>query len=270
MKATHRSRTRSLGAALASLVLIGSVPSQAGSDDERRSSPSRLGLRAEEAESGQLRQAAEPSQKKAGFPILYVPPEIDFPARRIGAGTRGMGRLASLQILAPDHLGYTTLEQPTLYWYLAESTPTRIDFTLRDETSVEPLVDLELPAPTEAGIQAVRLADHGVRLEPGRRYLWFVSLVPDPERRSKDFAVGGWILRRLPDAALRERIAAAEGREALVYAENGLWYDALGSLALRIAATPGNPAPRELRAALLEQVGLSEAAAYDRERAAER
>src|SRR5262245_37886789 len=157
MKTTHRSRTRSLGAVVASLVLSGSVPSHAGSDDEARGGPSRLGLRAEEARSGQAGRAAEPSQKKAGFAILYIPPQIGFPARRIGAGTRGTGRLASLQILAPDHLGYTTLEQPTLFWYLAEPTTTRIDFTLRDETSVEPLVDLELPAPAQAGIQALRL-----------------------------------------------------------------------------------------------------------------
>ena len=52
-----------------------------------------------------------------------------------------------------------------------------------------------------AGIQAVRLAEHGVKLLPGTNYHWFVSLVLDPERRSKDFTVGAWIARREPDAA---------------------------------------------------------------------
>jgi hypothetical protein len=214
--------------------------------------------------------AAKPSPAKAGVPVLYVPPEVGIPGRRIGGGTRGLGRLAALQVLAPDHLGYTTLEQPTLYWYLAEPTTTRLDFTLRDETSVEPLVEVRLAAPAQGGIQSLRLADHGVRLEPGVLYVWFVTLVTDPERRSKDFAMGAWISRRAPDATLSERLAGAPGREALVYAESGLWYDALGSLSARIAAVPGDASPREQRAALLDQVGLSEAAAYDRERATAR
>ena len=108
-----------------------------------------------------------------------------------------------------------------------------------------------------------------MRLRPGTRYLWFVSLVPDPERRSKDFTVGGLISRRAPDAALRARLAAADGGEAQVYAESGLWYDAIGSLSSRIAATPADATPREQRAALLDQAGLAEPAAYDRKRAAE-
>jgi uncharacterized protein DUF928 len=200
--------------------------------------------------------------------VRYVAPPADFPARRIGAGMRGMGRFSSVQILAPDHLGYTISDQPTLYWYLAAPTTTRIEFTLRDETSVEPLVDVELPAPEQAGIQAVRLTDFGVKLAPGARYLWFVSVVTDPERRSKDFTSGAWITRRVPDETLGERLAAAGANEASVYAQSGLWYDAIGSLSSRIAATPADPGPRAQRAALLEQAGLSEVAIYDRENAA--
>jgi hypothetical protein len=270
MKTPHRSRTLSLAAGVASLVLVGSSPSSVGSAEEPRDAAGPVKARAEEPAPRAAPPAATPSQKQATSPVLYVPPEIGFPGRRIGAGTRGMGRLASLQILAPDHLAYTTLEQPTLYWYLAEPTATRIDFTLRDETSVEPLVDLQLPAPAQPGIQALRLADHGVRLLPGVRYLWFVSLVSDPDRRSRDFAVGAWIALRVPDAALRERLANADGHEGPIYAASGLWYDAIGAFSSRIAASPADPMSREQRAALLDQVGLSEVAAYDRERAAER
>jgi hypothetical protein len=122
MKTTHRSRTRSLGAAVASLVLFGSVSSGAGAAEEARDARSETPLGADEREPGSARLAADASQTKPSLPVFYVPPEIGFPARRMGGGTRGMGRLASLQILAPDHLGDTTSEQPTLYWYLAEPT----------------------------------------------------------------------------------------------------------------------------------------------------
>lgn len=197
-------------------------------------------------------------------PLLYVPPELGFPGRRVGAATRGRGRQASLQLLAPDHLGLTTDEQPTLYWYLAEPTTTRIDFTIRDESSVAPLLELQLPS-DEPGIHAVRLADHGVRLRADANYQWFVSLVVDPERRSKDFSVGAWIRLGETDAALRERLAAAPGgSEALAYAESGFFYEAIRAASDRIAASPADPVPRAQRAALLEQVGLSEVAAHDR------
>jgi hypothetical protein len=268
MKSTRQSRTPWLGALAAGLVLAGSAPCEAGSEEAAQHVPSEAALRPEPSPR-EAPPAAQPGPEKAD-PLVYVPPDLGFPARRMGAGTRGMGRMASVQILAPDHLGYTTLEQPTLYWYLAEPTTTRIEFTIRDEASVEPLLERELPAPAQGGIQALRLADHGVRLRPGTRYLWFVSLVADPGRRSKDFTVGAWIARLVPDAALRERLAAAGGGEAQIYAQNGLWYDAIASLSVRIAGAPADLLLLERRAALLEQVGLSEVAAYERGRAAER
>jgi hypothetical protein len=49
-----------------------------------------------------------------------------------------------------------------------------------------------------------------------------------------------------------------------VYAEAGLWYDAIDQLSKQIGADRGNRALREQRAALLDQVGLRDAAAFDR------
>ena len=215
---------------------------------------------------------AEEASKSGSSPpsVQYVAPPVDFPGRRIGAGMRGMGRFGTIQILAPDHLGYTVAEQPTLYWYLAEPTTTRIEFTLRDETSVEPLVDVALPAPAQAGIQAVRLSDFGAKLAAGTRYVWFVSLVADPEQRSKDFTSGAWIARRTPDAALRARLAASGASEASAYAEGGYWYDAIGALSKQITSAPADAQTHAQRAALLDQAGLSEVAAYDRQQAVNR
>ncbi len=45
-----------------------------------------------------------------------------------------------------------------------------------------------------------------------------------------------------------------------VYAEGGLWYDALAFISSGIDREPAAPRLRELRAALLEQVGLQQAA----------
>ena len=72
---------------------------------------------------------------------------------------------------------------------------------------------------------------------------------------------GAWI--RL-DPASEALQATPDARKAMVYAENGIWYDAIGSVSEQIEAAPHDATLRVQRAALLEQVGLSEVADYDR------
>jgi Domain of Unknown Function (DUF928) len=65
--------------------------------------------------------------------------------------------------------------------------------------------------------------------------------------------------------AVRSRLneAGAASRPAL-YAGAGIWYDAIDEISRLISAQPENRELRAQRAALLEQVGLTEAAAFDR------
>ena len=74
-------------------------------------------------------------------------------------------------------------------------------------------------------------------------------------------AQGGHGRRVEPSADLKEKIAAA-APAALpnVYAEAGIWYDALSVLTDQIEANPDNKTLRETRADLLRQVGLKAAA----------
>ena len=48
-----------------------------------------------------------------------------------------------------------------------------------------------------------------------------------------------------------------------IYAEAGLWYDALTAISDLIDTSPNAPALRQRRASLLEQVGLREIAEHD-------
>lgn len=76
-------------------------------------------------------------------------------------------------------------------------------------------------------------------------------------------------MRREPSPNLRERLdlSAPQGRDVFVYAENGIWYDAIASVSTRIEAAPSDPELRAQRAALLQQVGLSDVADFDRRQA---
>lgn len=206
-----------------------------------------------------------PPPERIGAVPIYVPPDVGLPGGRLGGGTRGGEVLPQVFVLAPDHVALTTSPEPTLYWYLSGDTRERIDLTLVDDASVEPLLEVTLPGPARAGIHAVRLADHGVRLKPDVTYRWSISIVPNPARRSNDVVSAGELRLRDKSPALEARLARVKGeRDVFVYAEGGVWYDALDAVSKHIADAPGDARLREYRAALLDQVGLSQAAASDR------
>src|SRR5262245_50794486 len=197
----------------------------------------------------------------------YIPPLRSAPGGRVGGSTRGIGTPATLFALAPDHTGLTIQEQPSLYWYLSQSTSYPVDFTIIDARTVQPLIETRLSGPLQPGMQRVRLADYGVRLSLGVAYRWSVALIVEPARRSRDIIAGGAIERIAPSAELRGKMARTGKRRAsYVYAESGLWYDALAAISDLIDAAPNDRMLRQERASLLEQVGLHQIAEDDKHR----
>lgn len=197
--------------------------------------------------------------------IAYRPPMRGAPASRVGGASRGIGDAdLELSVLAPDHTGLTTKSQPTLYWYLSKPANARLDVTVISDTEIDPLLEKVIGIPKSAGIQQLDLAAAGATLEPGIEYRWFVSIIPDEEQRSNDIVASGTIEYTAPDADLERRVAGADERErAAVFAENGMWYDAIDSLSRAIEHNPDDASLRAQRAAMLEQVGLNSVAAYD-------
>ncbi|WP_179137096.1 DUF928 domain-containing protein [Candidatus Entotheonella palauensis] len=91
-----------------------------------------------------------------------------------------------------------------------------------------------------------------------------MALITDPERRSKDIIAGGGVERIPLSDAIRSQLGQAQAEHVPhLYAEAGLWYDALATISDLIDATPADAGLRQQRAALLEQVGLTSIAAYD-------
>ncbi|WP_447977351.1 DUF928 domain-containing protein [Candidatus Nitrospira bockiana] len=196
----------------------------------------------------------------------YKPPLRHAPGGRVGGGTRGTGDgLPVLSVAAPDHLGLTTQEQPTLYWYVSEITALPIEISIINEQVIPPVLEKRLVAPVHPGLQAVRLSDYGVTLEPDVPYQWHVSIIRDPKRRSNDLSVGAAIARVARSTDLQQRLAQAQDGEATyILAEAGLWYDAIDFVSTLIAQAPTQTIHRLERAALFEQVGLHDLAVLDR------
>ena len=197
--------------------------------------------------------------------FVYKPPMRGAPASRVGGGSRG-GSVGDfvLNVLAPDHTGVTTQAQPTLYWYASGPSIAKLEVTVIADAAELPVLSQNINL-ASGGVQSFDLAKHGVILKPDTEYEWYVSVVPDPNQRSQDITSGGTIRRVSPDAAVQARVAAVGERQApMIYAEAGLWYDAIEALSHLIELHPGDAGLHAQRAALLDQVGLPAAASYDK------
>lgn len=197
----------------------------------------------------------------------YKPPKRGAPVARVGGGTRGVGIDSSsrLCVVTPDdHVGLAAKSQPVLFWYLSKLPPgkpslnIKIEFTINEEGSVNPLKEVNLGRIDKPGFYRINLSDIGISLQQGMEYDWSIAIVFDPEQRSKDIVATSSIKRVAINNDVKEKLATATKREAVkIYAEEGLWYDALAEIDDAIAANPNDDSILEARESLIKQVGLS-------------
>lgn len=213
---------------------------------------------------------AQTNQTNAVTPAPAAPaPKVRFRPQtaagesvRVTGGSRGTGPEAvALDVLAPDEVGITTQEQPSLFWFQSKPANARFELTLLQDNKVKPIVDVQVDRATKAGVQRLKLSDQSVKLTPGVEYQWVVALITDPDNRSKDLVASGVIKLTEPSVDLKEKLAKADAASLpAIYAEAGIWYDALAALSDQIDASPDNQTLRQSRADLLRQVGLKTAA----------
>src|ERR1051326_740838 len=217
-------------------------------------------------------KAATPSVKSAdnsaaapASSVKFRPGAKGAPSVRVTGGSRGSGDATiTLDVLAPDETGLTTQEEPSLLWYQSKPAQAKFELTLLEENKPKPLLQVKANGNGQAGIQRLKLSDHNVKLAPGVEYQWVGALVTDPDNRSSDLVASGVIKSIEPSGDLKGKISVAPPASLPgIYAEAGIWYDALSVLTDQIEADPANKALRETRADLLRQVGLKAAAEAD-------
>jgi hypothetical protein len=216
-------------------------------------------------------QTTKPGPPPSDDIVYQPPPHSSGHVRVEGANTApnrgGSDDLPSLYILAPDDVGLTIQEQPVVFWYLSKPTKTALVFTLMadDPKTKEPLLELKLDA-EKAGIQSIELAKYPVKLELNVRYQLSLALKPLNNQGSKDVFCSALIQRTVPQRPLVVQMTAMSDpwEKVKLLAQSSVFYDALTLLSRQIAADEKNGAWHERRASLLQQVGLTEVASFDR------
>jgi hypothetical protein len=192
--------------------------------------------------------------------IFHAPSDVSegvLPIR-VGGGSRGGAATdLSVEVLVPDQVALTTQAQPSLYWYQSKSANTHCEVTVTEPKNPKPLLVLKSGQPTPAGIHALRLAKFNIKLKPDVVYRWSVAVVVDPANRSQDIIANGVIKRVAPPADLTAKLSqATEQDKPAIFAESGIWYDALQSISDQIDHAPQDASLHQERADLLKQVGV--------------
>jgi|ERR687885_1222060 hypothetical protein len=210
-------------------------------------------------------QPPKPPTVAAGPRLIQPQEDIELRNSRPAGGPRFVrGQCenfpqASVTALVPENkIGRTVSDYPTFFFYLPQPNAELAEFTLEDENG-NLIYGQALTIKNLSGVIGVSIpANKNVPpLEVGKNYIWKFSLICDPEDRSSDQLESG-IVRRVelsPDI-LRKLENAAGPRKTFIYAENGIWQDALSNLAAARRANPNNPVFQTDWESLLDSVRL--------------
>jgi hypothetical protein len=161
----------------------------------------------------------------------YRPPRRPSAPRSTGTNTtRGDCNSNSnngLTALVPySHVGQTSSGHPTFAWFVPNLAPAKLQFRLFRDNG-QPVYKADLPS--QPGIMQVSLPPSIPKLAVGSVYRWQVVLVCDVAVASRSYITTAEIQVVEPTSTLQTQLAATQGPQQRVdlYAEAGLWYDAL-------------------------------------------
>jgi len=169
---------------------------------------------------------------------------------------------------APDGIGdgyesvltFSSRPRPGLWVYvpfpLDGTTP--VEYVLQDETDDIIYKTVLRPTLAEPGVLRVAPPDGGPQLAAGQRYQWsFVIRCPN----AVPLFVSGWLEGMEVDPALATTLDTSTAVErGAIYAQNGLWQDALDQLGQLRLQDPDNAALQDYWQTLLESASLGEVA----------
>lgn len=198
--------------------------------------------------------------------IAFLPPNWGAPGQRQGGATRGpeactSGNKSLTALVPTTNVGTTTAEYPVLFFYVPQ-TSAKVEFALLDEND-NSIYQKEIAPGRKPGVMSLNLSDsRGLpALDNGKKYHWYLSLVCNPENRSADIFVNGWVQRIQPEPMLASELNRATAKESVsLYAVNGIWYDTVTALARSRQSSPNDRALKQEWVELLKSVGLEEVA----------
>ena len=156
-----------------------------------------------------------------------------------GVGSCGEEAVTSLTALAPyGHMGKSASTHPTFAWYIPDLEAYPVKFRLYEYDATKrngqgKTIAKETLSSTQ-GIMTYSLPSDFPGLTAGQKYIWRVVLVCNPNSPSQSLLVGTGIniVSQTPEIVSQLNNTSNRTAKADIYAEAGLWYDALAEVAV--------------------------------------
>lgn len=129
--------------------------------------------------------------------------------------------------------GQTTVERPSWFFYVpyTKNSPYEVEFVLQDQDDNE-IYRKAIALPDKPGVISVSLPTTTPALALNKQYRWFFTVNCDQEKNSPPTFVEGVIQRvELNPAVLKQLQTPEPLKRYVIYAQNGIWYEALTILA---------------------------------------
>ncbi len=174
---------------------------------------------------------------------VFKTPNRGTPPATAGGATRGgckekEGYLTSL--MPKQKLGLTVNEHPTFFWHISRSDAEKAEFLLLDDDD-NLVYETNLDLPKKPGIFAFTLPSEAPGLKVDKLYHWYLSVNCSSEETDEDITIEGWVERAKPSLALRIKLNnLAPKYHSKVYAEAGIWHEAITNVAQQRCSFPSD------------------------------
>lgn len=196
--------------------------------------------------------------------VLFKPSGGGKPPTTRGAGSRSDRRcpqdittqsISLTALVPPNQSGLTWVEHPTVWVYLPKTSARQIVLSVKAEGAQQHSQRF-LSITGEPAILGIPFDHNAPPLEVGKSYQWAVVLVCGDRPSPNDPFVTAWVQRVIPSKPFSEQPSALD--RVVQYGAQGVWYDALTTLAEMRRSRPTDPTLAKLWTDFLTQpsVGL--------------
>jgi hypothetical protein len=189
-------------------------------------------------------------------------PAVGTPRRREGAAVRGgCDRIAEkpVPLLPTTEPVLTAAKYPTFFVDLPKSSAKEAELFLLSSDKEREVYKTTVTLPHKPGIVSFSFPADGTMppLEVGKNYYWQLSVVCGSQDQEEYMLIEGPVQRVELNPNLVDKLKKAPPREhPAIYAEAGIWYDAITSLAQLRRSSPNDSTLAADWAELLKSVGL--------------
>jgi hypothetical protein len=154
----------------------------------------------------------------------------------------------------------TVAERPTFFIHVSQTSAPEAEFIIQKKISAtedEIVYEQNVALPETPGIVSISLPADAEALEVGQSYYWAFQVICDPTEYLKNVVVEGAVQRIGLDSTLANQLQQAEPRDRpALYADAGIWTDAVSTLFDLRKANPNDAQLRQDWEDLLKSVGL--------------